>query len=257
MSSRRDPNVRQSPAVAATGPNKDELLVTDGLTKRFGGLTAVDGVDFTVEEGEIRCLIGPNGAGKSTLLELITGQLEATEGEIFFDGVDLTGRDPHERIDAGLSVKLQSPHIYENLTVEQNMQIPLQRTDRDTKEVMYETLTKTNLADKVHESAGDLSHGQQQRLEIGMATTLDPQLMLLDEPVAGMSVDETAEIADLVISLNEEGMAFLVVEHDMEFVREISERVTVLNQGEIFRQGPIDEIESDDAVRRIYLGENQ
>lgn len=256
MSTPQDINVRQQPAVAATGAGTDTLLATEQLTKNFGGLTAVDSVDFSVEAGEIRCLIGPNGAGKSTLLELITGQLSPSEGSIYFDGRDLTGMDPHERIDTGLSVKFQSPHVYENLTVEQNLQVPLQRTDRDAERVMAETLDRVSLAEKAATGASELSHGEKQRLEIGMAVTLDPTLMLLDEPVAGMSVDETADVAELIGSLHDDGMTFLVVEHDMEFVRRISERVTVLNQGSIFRQGSIEEIEADEDVRRIYLGEN-
>ena len=256
MSTNQDINVRQKPAVAATGGSTDTILSTERLTKNFGGLTAVDGVEFSVTEGELRCLIGPNGAGKSTLLELITGQLTPSEGDIYFDGTDLTDLDPHERIDTGISVKFQSPHVYEDLTVEQNLQVPLQRTDRDIESVLSTTLEQISLVEQADRRAGDLSHGQQQRLEIGMAITLDPKLMLLDEPVAGMSVEETGEIAALIRSLHDEGMAFVVVEHDMEFVREISEQVTVLNQGEIFRQGPIEEIEADEAVRRIYLGEN-
>jgi len=256
MSSSQDINVRQKPAVAATGSDEDAILATAQLTKNFGGLTAVDSVDFTVNEGEIRCLIGPNGAGKSTLLELITGQLTPSEGEIYFNGEDLTEMETHHRIDTGLSVKFQSPHVYENLSVEENLQVPLQRTDRNTEAVLAETLERTDLSHKADTKAGDLSHGEKQRLEIGMAVTLDPDLMLLDEPVAGMSVDETNDVAELIRSLHDEGMTFLVVEHDMDFVRKISDRVTVLNQGEIFRQGPIEEIEVDDDVRRIYLGEN-
>ncbi|MFW5977728.1 MAG: ABC transporter ATP-binding protein [Halohasta sp.] len=256
MSTPEDINVRQQPAVAATGSGRDAILATKNLTKKFGGLTATDDVDFSVDEGELRCLIGPNGAGKSTLLKLIIGQLSPTEGDIYFDGQDLTGLDPHERIDTGISVKFQSPHVYESLTVEQNLRIPLQRTDRDMEAVLEETLERIALVEQADTRAGDLSHGQQQRLEIGMATTLDPKLMLLDEPVAGMSVQETTDIADLIRSLHDDGMAFLVVEHDMEFVREISEQVTVLNQGAVFRQGPIEEIETDEAVRRIYLGED-
>jgi len=256
MSTPQDPNVREQPAVAATGSSREAILSTKGLTKKFGGLTAVDSVDFTVDEGEIRCLIGPNGAGKSTLLELITGQLSPTDGDIYFDGNDLTDMEPHRRMDAGISIKFQSPHIYESLTVEQNLRVPLQRTDRDIEAVLARTLDRIALAEKADEPASDLSHGEKQRLEIGMAVTLDPALMLLDEPVAGMSVDETADIAELIRSLHDDGMTFLVVEHDMEFVRKISDQVTVLNQGSVLTQGPIEAIENNEEVRRIYLGEN-
>ena len=256
MSTPQDLNVREQPAVAATGSSRDAILSTNGLIKKFGGLTAVDSVDFTVDEGEIRCLIGPNGAGKSTLLELITGQLSPTGGDIYFDGNDLTDMEPHRRMDAGISIKFQSPHIYESLTVEQNLRVPLQRTDRDITAVLERTLGRIALAEKADEPASDLSHGEKQRLEIGMAVTLDPALMLLDEPVAGMSVDETADIAKLIRSLHDDGMTFLVVEHDMEFVRKISEQVTVLNQGSVLTQGPIEAIENNKEVRRIYLGEN-
>jgi len=256
MSTPQDPNVREQPAVAATGSSREAILSTKGLTKKFGGLTAVDSVDFTVDEGEIRCLIGPNGAGKSTLLELITGQLSPTDGDIYFDGNDLTDMEPHRRMDAGISIKFQSPHIYESLSVEQNLRVPLQRTDRDIEAVLARTLDRIALAEKADEPASDLSHGEKQRLEIGMAVTLDPALMLLDEPVAGMSVDETADIAELIRSLHDDGMTFLVVEHDMEFVRKISDQVTVLNQGSVLTQGPIEAIEDDEEVRRIYLGEN-
>jgi branched-chain amino acid transport system ATP-binding protein len=256
MSTPQGLNVREQPAVAATGSSRDAILSTNGLTKKFGGLTAVDSVDFTVDEGEIRCLIGPNGAGKSTLLELITGQLTPTDGDIYFDGNELTDMEPHRRMDAGISIKFQSPHIYESLTVEQNLRVPLQRTDRDIEAVLARTLDRIALAEKADEPASDLSHGEKQRLEIGMAVTLDPALMLLDEPVAGMSVDETADIAELIRSLHDDGMTFLVVEHDMEFVRKISEQVTVLNQGSVLTQGPIEAIENNEEVRRIYLGEN-
>lgn len=256
MSTPQDINVRQKPAVAATGGGTDTILATERLTKNFGGLTAVDGVDFSLSEGEIRCLIGPNGAGKSTLLELIIGRLSPSEGRIYFDGTDLTEMDTHERIDTGISVKFQSPHVYESLSVAENLRIPLRRTDREMERVLAETLDRIALDETAETKASELSHGEKQRLEIGMATTLDPALMLLDEPVAGMSVDETTDVAALIRSLHADGMTFLVVEHDMDFVRQISDSVTVLNQGEVFRQGPIEEIEADDDVRRIYLGEN-
>ncbi len=256
MSSPQDPNVRQQPAVAATGGERSAILATQELTKKFGGLTAVDSVDLSIAEGEIRCLIGPNGAGKSTLLELITGQLSPTAGDIYFDGINLTTLDPHKRVDAGISVKFQSPHVYESLTVRQNLRVPLQRTNQSVEPVLSDTLDRISLKSKVDKPASDLSHGEKQRLEIGMALTLDPTLMLLDEPVAGMSIDETDDIADLIRSLHADGMTFLIVEHDMKFVRQVSQQVTVLNQGSIFRQGPIEEIQSDDDVRRIYLGED-
>ena len=235
---------------------QDPVLAVDDLQKSFGGLAATDHATFGVERGTITGLIGPNGAGKSTLLELITGQLSPTEGDIYFDGHDLTDMEPHERMDAGISVKFQSPHIYESLSVEQNLRVPLQRTDRDIEAVLERTLDRIALGEKADEPASDLSHGEKQRLEIGMAITIDPKFMILDEPVAGMSVDETSDIAELIQSLHDDGMTFLVVEHDMEFVRKISKQVTVLNQGSILRQGPIEEIEADEEVRRIYLGEN-
>ena len=256
MSSASDISVKKKPAVAATGESRDTLLATDGLTKHFGGLTAVDDVDFTIDEGELRCLIGPNGAGKSTFMNLIVGELTPSDGRIFFDGRDLTDQSTHERIDSGISVKFQSPHVYSDLTVKQNLQIPLQRLDRDTSTTIEQTLDQIDLADVADTAAGDLSHGQQQRLEIGMATTLDPKLLLLDEPVAGMSIEETQQVGDLLLTLNEQGIALLVIEHDMEFVSQVSDKVTVLNEGAIFRQGPIEEIESDPDVQRIYLGDD-
>lgn len=256
MSNSRDSTVRQEPAVVATGASKNTLLSTQQLTKNFGGLTAVDQVDFSITAGEIRCLIGPNGAGKSTFLQLITGQLSPSAGKIYFDGHDLTEMDIPERIDTGLSVKFQSPHIYESLSVAQNIEVPLRRLGEDANTTLTGALNRIELADYREKRASDLSHGQKQRLEIGMAMTINPTLMLLDEPVAGMSVDEAADIAELIRSLQEDGMTFLVVEHDMEFVRKISEQVTVLNQGSILRQGPLETIEADDTVRRIYLGED-
>lgn len=256
MSPSRDINVRQQPAVARTGGDTDTILATDQLTKNFGGFTAVDNINFSISSGEIRCLIGPNGAGKSTLLTLITGQLSPSAGRIYFDGEDLTEMDVHERIDTGLSVKFQSPHVYGSLSVEENLRVPLQRTDRETEAVLSDTLNQIALTEKRHTLANKLSHGEKQRLEIGMAVTLNPKLILLDEPVAGMSIEETADVVELIQSLHTDGMTFLVVEHDMEFVRKISEQVTVLNQGTILTKGPIEEVKTDEEVRRIYLGEN-
>jgi len=247
--------VPQSPATAATGPDTDVLLQTEGLTKRFGGFTAIDGVDFAVEEGQLRCLIGPNGAGKSTLLKLITGRHEATEGSIYYDDTDITTLNPAERVDKGIGMKFQVPSVFSDLTAAENMRLPLQRVvPGDLTEPVAAALERVGLADRADVPAADLAHGEQQRLEIGMAAALDPDLLLLDEPVAGLSVEERRDIAELVTELNEDGIAFVVIEHDIDFVGLIADEVTVLHQGAVFREGPIEDIRADDEVRRIYLG---
>jgi len=253
----RYPNVKQSRAQIQTGGGTDTLLQTDGLVKSFGGFRAVDEVDLSVAEGELRCLIGPNGAGKSTLLKLITGAHSATEGHVYYDGADITDLDPHERIRRGISMKFQVPSVYGGLTVRENMRLPLQQylsgAERD--ERIARSLEEIGLADRADTTVSDLAHGQQQRLEIAMAAALEPDLLLLDEPVAGLSVEERDRIADRIRTLNEEqGIAFVVIEHDTDFVGAIADEVTVLHQGEIFREGPIEEIEADPAVKRIYLG---
>jgi branched-chain amino acid transport system ATP-binding protein len=244
---------------APTDPGVDDaLLRTDGLTKRFGGLVAVDDVNLRVERGEIRCLIGPNGAGKSTLLKLLVGQLEPSDGHIYYDGADITGYSQHDRARNGLSMKFQVPAVYGDLSVRQNVHIPLQReVDRRRIDAEIEdTLDEFGLLGAADTRAADLSHGQQQWLEIAMASALDPDLLLLDEPAAGMSVRETEQTAEYVHRLNEDrGMTLLVIEHDIDFVRAIAQSVTVLHQGEVFAEGTIEDIEDDPEVRRIYLGE--
>ncbi|MFC7027148.1 ABC transporter ATP-binding protein [Halomicroarcula sp. GCM10025324] len=250
------PNVRKTPAADSTGVDTSTLLQTEGLTKRFGGLTAIDSVDFAIEEGELRCLIGPNGAGKSTLLKLITGRHDATEGRIYYDGADVTEFSPHERVRRGIGIKFQSPAVFDSLTSSENIRMAIQRTeDGDFSDSIRSTLERVGLADKGDVLASDLSHGQQQRLEIGMTIALSPSLLLLDEPVAGLSMEEREEIADLVRTLNDDGLTLIVIEHDIDFVDRIADQVTVLNQGEIFQEGSIDEIRSNEEVRRIYLGD--
>lgn len=235
----------------------EQILRTAGLTKQFGGLVAVDDVDFAVEREEIRCVIGPNGAGKSTLMKLLVGQLSPSDGQILYDGDDITGVSQHERARRGLSMKFQVPAVYEDLTVQQNVRVPLQReVDRATLVTEIDkTLGRFGLRDVSETRAGELSHGRQQWLEIAMASALDPDLLLLDEPAAGMSVQESEQTAEYIRELNSEGITLIVIEHDIDFVRSIAESVTVLHQGQIFKQGTIDEIEGDTDVRRIYLGE--
>ncbi|SDM94875.1 branched-chain amino acid transport system ATP-binding protein [Halogranum gelatinilyticum] len=252
-----DPAVRQTAAQAATGTKTDTLLQTDGLVKRFGGFTACDHVDFSVDEGELRCLIGPNGAGKSTLLKLITGTHAASEGSIYYDGHDITDLEPHERVNRGISMKFQVPSVYGELSVRENVLLPIQRfaDGAERRRRVDEALAAAGLDGRGDVKASTLSHGQQQQLEIGMAASLDPDLLLLDEPVAGLDVEERNEIAERVTRLNEErGIAFVVIEHDTEFVADIADHVTVLHQGGIFREGSISEVEADPEVKRIYLG---
>ena len=232
------------------------ILATEGLQKNFGGVFVARGIRFAMERGEIHCLIGPNGAGKSSFFRLVLGQHKPNAGAIFFDGQEITSLKPFERIRRGISVKFQVPGIFKALTVRQNLEIALQDHlfgDSLTAEIR-ETLAFVDLADAAGERAGNLSHGQQQWLEIGMAISLRPKLLLLDEPTAGMSADETAKTGDMVHRLNREGMSILAVEHDMTFVRQIAQRVTVLHFGEIFAQGTIDEIVADERVAEIYLG---
>lgn len=248
-------NVRKTPANYATGPDTDTILQTKGLTKKFGGLTAIDDVDFAIDEGELRCLIGPNGAGKSTLLKLITGSHEATAGDIYFDGTEITDLGSHERVRGGVGIKFQAPAVFESLSAGENVRIALQRADNgDLFDAIASTLNRVDLLQQRDTVASDLSHGQQQRLEIGMTVALSPSLLLLDEPVAGLSIEEREEIASLIAELNDDGISLIVIEHDIDFVDRIADQVTVLSQGEIFREGDIGEIRNDPEVRRIYLG---
>ena len=232
------------------------LVVVKGVTKRFGGLTAVSDIDLTVNVGEVHCLIGPNGAGKSTLFKLIVGLYPPTKGTISFDQVDITEERPYARVQRGMSIKMQAPSVFKELPVRQNIQIALQGrysgAERDAEEDRL--LTLLDLASDSTKLAGALSHGQQQWLEIGMALALQPQLMLLDEPTAGMSPEETFKTGELVKSFNAEGMTVLVVEHDMAFVRQIAQRVTVLHLGKIFTRGSLETILQDEKVAEIYLG---
>jgi branched-chain amino acid transport system ATP-binding protein len=232
------------------------LLAADGASKLFGGLAAVSDVSLEVDQGDIHCLIGPNGAGKSTLFRLIVGVYPPTAGHIRFEGVDVTGELPYQRVKRGMSIKMQTPSVFKELPVRQNIHIALQHHVARGELAAEEDrlLSLLNLTADATKLAGELSHGQQQWLEIGMALALRPKLLLLDEPTAGMSPEETYQTGELVLKLNAEGMTMLVVEHDMSFVRQIAKVVTVLHFGRIFARGSIDEITADPAVAEIYLG---
>ena len=234
------------------------LVEVKGVSKRFGGLTAVSDVDLSVNAGEIHCLIGPNGAGKSTLFKLIVGLYPPTHGSILFDAVDITNKRPYARVQRGMSIKMQAPSVFKELPVRQNVRIALQGRLTGPERIAEEErlLTLLNLAADSEKRAGALSHGQQQWLEIGMALALKPQLLLLDEPTAGMSSDETFKTGELIKSLNAEGMTVLVVEHDMAFVRQVAQRVTVLHLGKVFARGNLESILHDEKVAEIYLGKS-
>jgi ABC-type uncharacterized transport system ATPase subunit len=232
------------------------ILETRSLNKSFGGLRVTNAVNLAIPKGQIHCLIGPNGAGKSTLFRLILGEHAPSGGQIFYQGSEITQLMPFERVQRGISVKFQVPGIFNTLSVEQNLRIALQRhVTRSDLETEVDRLLVFLRLDKARRGqAGNLSHGQKQWLEIGMAIALKPDLLLLDEPTAGMSADETHETGELVHELNRKGMSILAVEHDMTFVRQVAQQVTVLHFGRIFAQGTIDEIVADDRVVEIYLG---
>ena len=234
----------------------DNILQTQGLGKTFGGLNAVSDVDLSVAKGEIHCLIGPNGAGKSTLFKLIVGTYAPSHGSIMFRGRDVTAQRPFQRVKEGMSIKMQTPSVFRELPVRQNLHVALQhhvaRKDLDREE--QRLLELLELSADAAKPAGALSHGQQQWLEIGMALALKPALLLLDEPTAGMSPEETFRTGELIKQLNGTGMTVLVVEHDMTFVRQIAQRVTVLHFGKVFARGSIEEILADKRVEEIYLG---
>lgn len=233
------------------------ILETRDLNKWFGGLHVTGGVDFVLQPGEIHCLIGPNGAGKSTFFRLILGEFLPTSGRIFYDGHDITRAKSFTRIRQGISVKFQVPGIFKALSVRQNLQIALQHhlAGHSLGEEIDRLLEFLKLKDTEKQLAGDLSHGQKQWLEIGMAIALKPKLLLLDEPTAGMTPDETFATGEMVQALNRDGVTVLAVEHDMAFVRQIAQSVTVLHFGKIFAQGTIDDIIADEGVAAIYLGE--
>jgi ABC-type uncharacterized transport system ATPase subunit len=232
------------------------LLELRKLSKHFGGLHVTNSVDLTLEAGEIHCLIGPNGAGKSTLFRLILGEHQPGSGDIYFAGENITALKSFARIGRGLSVKFQVPGVFNGLSVRQNLEIALQSRHYGSElaDEIDRLLAFIGLEAGQAQTAGNLSHGQKQWLEIGMAISLKPRLLLLDEPTAGMSPEETHLTGEMVQRLNAEGMTVLAIEHDMAFVRQVAQRVTVLHLGRVFAQGSIDQIVADVRVAAIYLG---
>ncbi|MEF8889872.1 MAG: ABC transporter ATP-binding protein [Haloferacaceae archaeon] len=246
------------------------LLEVNGLTKQFGGLTAVDGVNFGVESGETRAVIGPNGAGKSTLINCITGLLEPTEGRVEFDGQDVTGLPPHEAVQAGMSKSFQTASLFPAMTVAENVEIAalaaehgsfsldfLKRRDRmeEVHAVVDRMLSAVELRGVRDTEARNLPYGDKRRLEIAVALASEPEMLFMDEPTAGMSPDETANTVDLVEELQDDlGLTILIVEHDMEIIFQISDRILVLNRGAVIADGAPSAVQGDAEVQEAYLG---
>ena len=232
------------------------ILETRGLEKSFGGVHVARDVNFEIQPREIHCLIGPNGAGKSSFFRLILGEHQPDAGRVIFRGEDITNLRPFARIRRGISVKFQVPGIFKALSVRQNLEIAFQHHLRghDLDATIARVLEFVELGSVAGTLAGTLSHGQQQWLEIGMAVGVEPSLLLLDEPTAGMSPDETFKTGEMLRGLNAQGITILAVEHDMAFVEQIAERVTVLHFGAIFTQGTVAEIIAHPGVEEIYLG---
>jgi urea transport system ATP-binding protein len=244
--------------------NNNNVLVIEDLGVSFDGFKAVDGFNFYLARNHVHVIIGPNGAGKTTVLDLICGKTAATSGTIKFKGKEIRGRKEYRIVRDGIGRKFQNPSIYENLSVFENLELShptgrgvigcllFRRTDAIRKQC-EDVAAQIGLSDRLDVEAGILSHGQKQWLEIGMLLMQDPEIIMLDEPVAGMSVRERTETAALIrgISANR---SVIVIEHDMEFVREIADRVTVMHLGKILAEGSMESVSNDPKVIDVYIG---
>lgn len=242
----------------------DIVLEIEDLGVSFDGFKAVDGFNFYLASNHVHVIIGPNGAGKTTVLDLICGKTAATSGSVKFKGRELRGRKEFKIVRDGIGRKFQNPSIYENLTVFENLELshPTGRTVmgcllfRRTDEIRKQcesVAAKIGLGDKLDTEAGILSHGQKQWLEIGMLLMQDPEVIMLDEPVAGMSVRERTETAALIREISKD-RSIIVIEHDMEFVRDIADRVTVMHLGKILAEGSMEDVSANPKVIEVYIG---
>ena len=260
-----EPLAEAAPPIVATRAEQGQpILRTEGLTVRFGGLTALNNVDFAVARGEIRAVIGPNGAGKSTFFNCLTGVLRPTSGHILFNGAEITGLPPDRISQKGIARSYQITNILPNATVLENVRIAAQsrrhgwnlfshhRALRDIIDKTLAVLDQVGLRGKAEELAANLSHGEQRNLEIGIALATEPQLLCLDEPTAGMSAAETRDTIALVRRIAE-GLTILIVEHDMEVVMELAQHITVLHYGAILAEGTPAEIQENPRVLEVYL----
>jgi urea transport system ATP-binding protein len=240
------------------------LLSVENLTVSFDGFNALDGISLQLLPTSIRVLIGPNGAGKSTLLDAIIGHVRPAAGRVLFKGSDITNLSEYKIVRRGICRKFQAPGVLNNLTVLDNLQLAARRhrqcwrsfgmgVARDVKQRVERILELIGLSDKRKSLASQLSHGQKQWLEIGMVVSSDADLLLLDEPAAGMSPDESAQTAELIRSLSSQH-SFLVIDHDMTFVEQLRAPVSVMHMGRMLKEGSLEEIQRDPQVLSIYLG---
>ena len=244
---------------------KPFILSLEGVHKTFDGFKAIDDLNFYMDEGELRVIIGPNGAGKSTMLDIITGRTRPDKGKVGFGrGTDLTKLNEYQINRLGIGRKFQTPSVYVDHTVFENIWLSLEgsrtvwnalfsRLDSTQRDRIHEVIETVGLADKFDSKAGALSHGQKQWLEIGMLLAQNPRLLLVDEPAAGMTDEETHKTGELLMSLAGKH-SVIVIEHDMVFVRQIARIVTVLHQGHVLCEGTVDKVQADERVIEVYLG---
>jgi len=248
----------------------ETILRTENVVKRFGGFLAIDSVSIGIERGEFRSIIGPNGAGKTTLFNLISGALDVTEGAVFFNGEEITGLPPEARIQLGMGRAFQISNIFDGLSVRENIRLAAQAKHRDSYGFLaslvkptdrYEAinadvdrvLERVELHDIADETAGALPYGDKRRLEIGIVLATEPELVLFDEPTAGMSPEQTQATIDLIQDVLAD-QTLVLVEHDIELVMELSDTITVLNQGQVIAEGPPADIANDQTVQDAYIG---
>ena len=244
--------------------NTDFALAVEDLSVSFDGFKAIDNLTLYVDRNELRVIIGPNGAGKTTLLDLICGKTRASAGSIKFKNAELTKMAEYRRVRVGIGRKFQTPSIYENLSVFQNLEVSFPKgrsvlgalafkCSDEVKARVQVVAEDIFLSDKLELEAGLLSHGQKQWLEIGMLLMQEPELLLLDEPIAGMSARERELTAELLQRICK-NRAVIVIEHDMDFVKKIAHKVTVMHQGKILAEGPMEQVQADPKVIDVYLG---
>jgi urea transport system ATP-binding protein len=244
----------------------ENILEIENITVNFDGFKALNNLNFAVKKGELRVIIGPNGAGKTTFLDVITGKVKPTMGKVKFNGKVISGLPEHKVARLGIGRKFQTPRVYQNLTVRENLDLACNRhknvfstlfgkaqpTEKHQTLSLLETI---GLTDKADIQAAWLAHGEKQRLEIGMLVAQSPDLLLVDEPVAGLTDEETENVGNLLLALAE-SHSLIVIEHDMEFVRQIARQVTVLHQGSVLCEGNMSEVQNDPRVIEVYLGED-